>query len=62
MKLSKKTTNTLETIINGMLVYQNMVARAMEEKRFDDADNAMKWFDQRADEMVNYGIHIHKYG
>ena len=62
MKLSKKAIKQLETAINGVLCYQGMLDRANAEKRWEDAINAMKWFDERASELEKFGIEIVKYG
>lgn len=62
MKLGKKNSENLEKIINGLLVYQSMTDKAIKEGRIDDARNAMRWFDERAEELeVKYGIAINKY-
>ena len=62
MKLSKKAIKQLETAINGVLCYQGMLDRANADQRWEDAINAMKWYNERAAELEKLGIEIVKYG
>jgi len=61
MKLSKKMATQIEKLVNGVLCYHGMINKAVEDKRFDDAFKAMKWFNERADELTALGIEVKKY-
>jgi hypothetical protein len=61
MKLNKKMVAQLEKSITGILCYEGMVSKAVAENRIDDAFKAMKWFNERADELTALGIEVRKY-
>lgn len=62
MKLSKQTAKDLGQLINCLLVYQNMVDRALAKNNGEDAIRAMQAFNARADELVQLGVPVTKYG
>lgn len=62
LRISKKNATKLSSLINSLLVNQGMVDRHISKCDTRTARQAMTWYDKTADQLIEMGISVNKYG
>jgi hypothetical protein len=59
--MKRLTKKRMQSLINSLLVWSLAAHEAARLEQVERARNAMRWFNQAADELETAGIAVHKY-
>ena len=57
--MTKKQAKHISELINGLMTWSSIASRNIEDK--ETFENATKWYNENADELIAMGINVNKY-